>query len=175
MGHYGFYDKSIVVDPGAVVADPTAIEMEAAGGAVFVSRPLMEPITVTRFGYQATEIFEYNTQTIEGILTLYRYPLGNANNKIALQTIRLVDATPVDSVCYADVPNPIVAATFVNGVQTVPARNKADFDAGDIVAIWITTQAVASGSPTGKFQPYFCGHPRAEVEANQSLMVNLTP
>jgi hypothetical protein len=174
MGHYGFYDKSIVVDAGKVVANPTAIALEAAAGVILASRPLLEPITVTRFGYQATVAFDYDTLVTEGVLTLYRYPLGNAANKIALQTIRLPDDTPIGSVCYADVPNPVVPATLVGGVITVPARNKADFDAGDVVAIWISTQAVG-GTELGDFQPYFCGHPRAEVADNQPLMVNLTP
>ena len=164
MGHYGFYDKH-VVDPGAVVANPTAIELEAAAGAVFVSRPLMEPITVTRFGYAVTVAFDYDTQTTEGVLTLYRYPLGNASNKVALGTIVLQDALAAGSVVYADVLNPPVAAD---------KKGKADFNASDVVAIWITTQSVG-GTELGDFQPYFCFHHRAEVEANQSLMVNLTP
>jgi len=173
MGHYGFYDK-FVTDSGAMVANPTAIILEAAVGEIRASRPLMEPITVTRFGYQATVAFDYDSLTTEGILSLYRYPLGNASNKVLLQTIRLPHATPIGSVCYADVPNPVVPATLVGGVITVPARNKADFDAGDVVAIWISTQAVG-GTELGDFQPFFCGHPRAEVAPNQALMVNLTP
>ena len=173
MGQYGSYQK-YVTDPGAVVANPTAIQLEAAAGVILASRPLMEPISVSRFGYQATVAFDYDVLVTEGVLTLYRYPAGNANNKIALQTIRLVDATPIGSVCYADVPNPVVPATFVNGVLTVRARNKADFEVGDVVAIWISTQAVG-GTELGDFQPYFTWHPRAEVEANQPLMVNLTP
>ena len=163
MGHYGFYDKQ-VVDPGAVVANPTAIVLEAAAGVKLASRPLMEPITVTRFGYAVTVAFDYDTQTTEGILTLYRYPLGNAANKVALDTIVLQDALAAGTVAYSDVPNPPVAAD---------KKGKADFNAGDIVAIWVSTQA-AGGTEVGDFQPYFCFHPRAEVEANQSLMVNLT-
>jgi|WetSurMetagenome_2_1015567.scaffolds.fasta_scaffold250420_2 hypothetical protein len=164
MGQYGSYEK-MVTDPGAVVANPTAIVLEAATGAVFVSRPLMEPIAVSRFGYAVTVAFDYDTQTVEGELTLYRYPLGNASDKVALQTIPLQDALAAGMVAYADVPNPPVAADL---------KGKADFNAGDVVAIWITTQA-AGGTELGDFQPYFCWHPRAEVDANQPLMVNLTP
>lgn len=164
MGQYGSYEK-FVADPGAVVANPTAIILEASAGEIHVSRPLMEPITVTRFGYAVTVAFDYDTQTTEGVLTLYRYPLGNASNKVALQTIALQDALAAGSVAYADVPNPPVAAD---------KKGKAEFNAGDVVAIWITTQAVG-GTELGDFQPYYCWHPRAEVEANQSLMVNLTP
>jgi hypothetical protein len=166
MGHYGFYDKSIVIEGDGVVANPTAIVLEAATGVKLASRPLLEPITVTRFGYQAAVAFAYDTQTAEGKLSLYRYPLGNASNKVLLQTILLKDATPIGSVCYADVPNPPV---------TADAKGNADFNVGDIVAIWVTTAATGGGGIAGDFQPYFCGHPRAEVAANQSLMVNLTP
>jgi hypothetical protein len=164
MGQYGSYEK-LVADAGAVVANPTAIALEASTGAIHVSRPLMEPITVTRFGYQATVAFDYDTQTVEGVLSLYRYPLGNASNKVLLQTIILPDDTPIGSVCYADVPNPPVAAD---------KKGKAEFNVGDVVAVWITTQAVG-GTELGDFQPYYCFHPRAEIEANQPLMINLTP
>ena len=161
---YGTYDK-LVTDPGCVVANPTAIELEAAAGAILVSRPLMEPITVTRFGYAVTVAFDYDTQTTEGVLTLYRYPLGNASNKVALATIPLQDALAAGRVAFCDVDNPPVAADL---------KGKADFNAGDIVAIWISTQSVG-GTELGDFQPYYCWHPRAEVSENQSLMIDLTP
>jgi hypothetical protein len=166
MGQYGSYEKH-VIDKGAAIANPADIAMEAALNTVtLLSRPLMEPISVSRFGYQAVVAFNYNVQTAEGVLTLYRYPLGNAANKVALQTIRLVDATPIGSVCYADVPNPPVAAD---------KKGKADFNVGDVVAIWISTAGTGGGGIAGDFQPFFTFHPRAEVAVNQSLMVNLTP
>jgi hypothetical protein len=175
MGQYGSYDK-YVVDKGAAVANPAAIALEAAlNTVVLLSRPLMEPISVPRFGYQAVVALAYGGQTAEGKLTLYRYPGGDANTKVALQTIRLVDATAIGSVCYADVPNPVVPATLVGGVITVRARNKADMEVGDVVAIWITTAATGGGGIAGDFQPFFTFHPRAEVKLNQPLMVNLTP
>ena len=173
MGQYGSYEK-FVVEPATVVANTTAIELQAATGVKMVSRPLLEPICVTRFGYQVEVAFDYDTLVTQGVLTLYRYPGGDDSAKIAIGTIVLQDALAINSVAYADVDNVYVPATYVAGVLTVRARNKADFDVGDKVAIWVTTQA-NGGTEVGDFQPFFCFHPRAEVEANQALMVNLTP
>jgi hypothetical protein len=174
---YGSYAKQ-VVDPGCVVANPTAIILEAAANTVvLLSRPLMEPITVTRFGYQVTVAFDYDgVITAQGKLALYRYPQGNATNKVLLQEIDLQDDLAAGVVAYADVPNPMVDPVKVNGVITVRGYNKADFNAGDVVAIWVDTMAVGTGgTELGDYQPYFCCHPRAEVCDNQPLMLNLTP
>lgn len=170
---YGSYEKH-VISKGAAIAEPTGINMNAAAATVaFLSRPFYEPACVTRFGYQVTTAFVYGTTPTEGVLTLYRYPAGNATPKVALATIPLQDALAANHVAYADVPNPVVPATYVAGVLTVRARNKADLDAGDVVAIEVTT-AANGGTETGVYQPYICTHPRAEVEDNQALMHNLT-
>ena len=174
MGQYGSYEKQ-VISKALAVAEPTGINMNAAANTVaFLSRPFYEPACVTRFGYQVTTAFVYGTTPTEGVLTLYRYPGGDASAKIALGTIVLQDALAANAVAYADVDNAYVPATYVDGVLTVRARNKADLDVGDVVATWVTTMA-NGGTETGVYQPYICVHPRAEVEDNQALMHNLTP
>jgi hypothetical protein len=62
----------------------TAIALEAGTGAI-LTRSCPLPGTVLYWGYQPTVTFNYDTQTAEGILTLYRYTktiqtavLGNA-------------------------------------------------------------------------------------------------
>lgn len=165
MGEYGAYEK-IPFTPNLGIAWPAAIALEAAAGVVLVSRPLVEPIAVTRFGYQVEVAFDYDTQTVEGVLTLYRYPGGDANAKVALATIPLKDVAVVNGVYYVDVDNVRVAGQ---------SNGKADFSAGDQVAVWISTQGAGGGAIAGDFQPCFCFYPRAEVEANQPLMHDLTP
>jgi hypothetical protein len=161
MGHYGFYDKQVI---DAAVVDgalATAIELEAAAAAIF-TKTMNEPFVVTRFGYRPTVAFDYDTQTTEGVLTIYRYPVAAGTDKVALASIPLYDAALVDNVYYVDVPNPPVAARKMG---------RAEINAGELVVIEITTQAVG-GTELGDFQPFFCGHPKAEVAANQSLMHN---
>jgi hypothetical protein len=174
MGQYGSYEKNVV---DAAVGDAslaTAIALEAATGAK-LTKTFHEPVTVTRFGYRPTVEFDYDTQTKEGVLTIYRYPVADGTGKVALATIPLRDGALVDNVYYVDVPNPAVAdVKDANGVITAPGHNKADIGAGEAVVIEVTTQAAGGGSIAGDFQPYFCFHPRAEVAANQSKMHNLT-
>jgi hypothetical protein len=62
----------------------TAIALEA-GAAAILTRPCPLPGVALYWGYQPTVTFDYDTQTAEGILTLYRYTktiqtavLGNA-------------------------------------------------------------------------------------------------
>jgi hypothetical protein len=161
---YGHYQKTVF---DSAVGDPalaTAIALEAAPGAI-LSKTMNEPFVVTRFGYRPTVAFNYDTLVTEGVLTLYRYPVAGGTGKVALATIALKDAAPVDNVYYVDVPNPI---------DPTRKMGKAEINAGEAVVIEITTQA-AGGTEVGDFQPFFCGHPKAEVAANQSKMHNLTP
>lgn len=164
MGQYGSYEKTVF---DAAVGDASlaaAIALEAAAAAI-LTKTMNEPFVATRFGYRPTVAFNYDTQTAEGVLTLYRYPVAGGSGKVALATIALKDAALVDNVYYVDVPNPIDATRKMG---------KAEINAGEAVVIEITTQAAGGGSIAGDFQPYFCGHPKAEVAANQSKMHNLT-
>jgi hypothetical protein len=165
----------LVFDPAVGDASlAAALALEAAAAAI-LTKTVFEPISVTRFGFRPTVAFDYDTQTVEGVLSLYRYPVAGGAGKVLLASIALEDLAQVDNVYYVDVPNPPVPATMVGGVVTVPPRNKADIDAGEAVVVEITTQAAGGGNIAGDFQPFFCYHPRAEVEANQSKMHNRTP
>jgi hypothetical protein len=164
MSGYGFYKKTVF---DAAVGDASlaaAIALEAAPGAI-LTKTMNEPFVVTRFGYRPTVAFDYNVQTTEGVLTIYRYPVAAGTGKVALSSIPLKDAALVDNVYYVDVPNPL---------DPVRKMGKAEINAGEKVVIEITTQA-AGGTEVGDFQPFFCGYPKAEVAANQSMMHNLTP
>lgn len=64
--------------------ETTAIALEAAAGAI-MTRDMFMPGGVLYWGYKPTVTFAYDTQTAEGIMTLYRYTktiqtavLGNA-------------------------------------------------------------------------------------------------
>jgi hypothetical protein len=64
--------------------ETTALALEAGAGAI-MTRDMFMPGAVLYWGYKPTVTFNYDTQTVEGILTLYRYTktiqtavLGNA-------------------------------------------------------------------------------------------------
>ncbi len=164
MGQYGSYEKNVI---DAAVGDAslaTALALEA-GAAAILTKTFFEPVSVSRFGFRPTVAFDYDTQTVEGVLTIYRYPVAGGAGKVALATIPLEDLALVDNVYYVDVPNPPVVST---------RKGKADIDSGEAVVIEISTAATGGGGIAGDFQPFFCFHPRAEVEDNQSKMHDRT-
>jgi hypothetical protein len=161
---YGSYAKKVI---DACVGDASlaaALALEAAKAAI-LTKTMNEPFVVTRFGYRPTVAFNYDTQTAEGVLTIYRYPVAGGVGKVALASIPLKDAAEVNGVYYVDVPNPPVATRKMG---------RAEINAGEQVVIEITTQGAGGAGIAGDFQPYFCGHPKAEVCANQSEMHNLS-
>ena len=157
---YGTYDKYVIDSAVVDAAQAAAIALEAAAAAI-LTHTVYEPITVTRFGFRPTVAFDYDTQTAEGVLTLYRYPVAGGAGKVALATIPLADLALVNDVYYVDVVNPPVAAR---------GKGRADIDAGEQVVVEITTQGAGGGAIAGDFQPFYCFNPRAEVEDNQSDM-----
>lgn len=154
---YGTYDRHVVDNAVCDAQRATAIVLEASTGAI-LTKTVLEPITVSRFGFVPTVAFDYDTLVTEGVLTLYRYPAGVSGSKVALATIALEDDAAVGDIYFVDVDNKL---------------GYADFNAGDQVVIEITTQA-AGGTEVGDFQPFFTFNPRAEVTANQAKMHNRT-
>lgn len=145
----------------------TANALEAATGAIRPLQTMLEPGSVLYFGYVPTVAFDYDTQTAEGVLTLYKYPAGVAGSKIALATIPLVDdavASTVYQVLVNDVPP--------NVVPTVRAYS--DFEAGDTLAVWITTQAAGGGAIAGDFHAFIKIQRRGENYDNQDNLVDLS-
>ena len=157
---YGTYDKSRRLLNTIFPGTTGDLALEAAAAAILDDLQV-EPITVTRFGFIPTVAFDYDTQTAEGVLTLYRYPVAGGAGKVALATIPLEDLALIDNVYYVDVDNPPVAAR---------GKGRADIDAGERVVIEITTAATGGGAIAGDFHPFFDFHPRAEVEDNQTTM-----
>lgn len=150
----------------------SAIELEAATGAI-LTKTWEQPVTVTRFGYRVTELFQYHTKTTEGKLTIYKYPAGVAANKVALGTITLKDGDAVALVPFVDLDNQVVAA--VSPYTGITPYGVCDHQAGDQTVIEITTQGVGDTYILGEFQPFFCFHPRAEEHLNDPRMVDRTP
>lgn len=160
MGQYGSYEKNVI---DAAVGDASlaaALALEAAAAAI-LTKTFFEPVSISRFGFRPTAAFDYDTQTVEGVLTIYRYPVAGGAGKVALASIPLEDLALVNNVYYVDVANPPVAAR---------GKGRADIDAGEQVVIEISTAATGGAGIAGDFQPFFCFHPRAEVEDNQSMM-----
>ena len=157
---YGSYEKKVFDSSVGDAALATAIALEAAAGAI-LTKTMNEPFVVTRFGFRPTVAFNYDTQTAEGVLKIYRYPVAAGTGKVALASIPLKNAAEVNGVYYVDVPNPPVAARKMG---------RAEINAGELVVIEIATQAAGGAAIAGDFQPFFCGHPKAEVCANQAKM-----
>jgi hypothetical protein len=179
---YGTYDK-YVIDGGVLPANMANAANANGSPAAVLAYPVKEPITVTRFGFYPVANITYGATPTYGILTLYRYPQGANTNKIALASISMggpgsvANTTwvpTVGKVYYVDVWNWPMKANFgPNDPYTgIWFKGMADFDAGDTVAVEITTQG---NSNAGTFQPYFTWNPRAEEQFNQPCLVNLTP
>jgi len=91
-----------------------------------------------------------------------------------LGTITIPTSTAIGDVLYYNVPNvPNVLGTGSTTVGSNYYKNRgpAEILAGEQLAIMTTTLGVGSA---GTYQPYVCGHPMAEVAANQSKMTKVT-
>ena len=177
---YGAYDKFVF---DAAVGDAslaTGINVNCTVLDLTFIKTMVEPVTVTRFGFRPTTLFNYGTNPTEGVLSIYRFPTYHngastlPTDAVLLATIGLEDAAVVNGVYYVDVPNPVVEATKVAGVITVRGRNKADINAGEQIAVKVSTAPVG-GTKAGVFQVFVCYHPRAEVADNMALMFDRTP
>ena len=158
---YGSYPKSLRFDPTNNDASlATAINLNAATG-VKSTWSIKEPITVTRFGIQVTTAMTYNTATNLMVIKLKKYvTFGSATGAVELASIIVPDVDrAVGKTLYVDVNNLIGVADIKTGEQLVAE---------------VTTAGTGGGSIAGAYQPFFHGHPRAEVAGNQPYMVNLT-
>ena len=168
---YSQDDHYLVNSSGDDHGMATAIELEAAAGAI-LTKSFEHPVTVTRFGYRVTELFQYHTKTTEGVLGIYKYPGCVSADKVLLGTITLKDGDAVGDCPFVDLDNQVVAA--VSPYTGLAPYGVCDLEAGDQVVIEITTQGVGDAYILGEFQPFFCYHPRAEAEDNQPRMINRT-
>ena len=176
MGEYGTYIRKVVDSSGDDHGQATAINMNAAvstAAAEALLKTAREPMCVDRVGYMPTTAFAYNGLTVQGVLSIYKYPGGDASKKVLLATIKLVDGALVGTEYVSDIPNTVQAA--VSPYAGLADLGIADLAPGDKVAIWISTQATGGTYIAGAFQPFLCWHNRAETENNMPSVVNLTP
>jgi hypothetical protein len=169
---YSQDDHYLVNSSGDDHGMASAIELEAATGAI-LTKSFEHPVTVTRFGYRVTELFQYHTLTTAGVLGIYKYPGGVSADKVLLGVITLLDGDAVGDCPFVDLDNQPVAA--VSPYTGLAPYGVCDCEAGDQVVIEVKTQGVGDSYILGEFQPFFCYHPRAEEAGNQPRMIDRTP
>lgn len=144
----------------------TAIALEAATGEK-LAKTMHTPGFVRAFGFRPTVAFDYDTLVAKGVLTLYKYPAGVSDNKVALGTINLENGDEAGKIYFTRVSN-------TPALTVPPSQPPANYEAGDVLAVWITTQA-AGGTETGDFQPIIWVSDRGENTPNQAQLVDRTP
>lgn len=75
---YGTYDRRLNDTSGgdAAIAALTPAALTAVLGSTVLTKRVVEPITVDRFGYHPSVAFIYGSGPVTGVLGLYRYPHG---------------------------------------------------------------------------------------------------
>jgi hypothetical protein len=169
---YGTYDRMVVDSANDDHGMASAILLGSSTGAI-LTKTLKEPRVAVRFGYWVTTAFNYNTPTAIGVLTLYKYPGGNASNKVALATINLVDGALASIEYFCDVDDKAVAA--IAPYEGLAFKFIADLEPMDQIVVEMTTRATGGSYLTGAFQPFICLWKRAEETQNQQYTVDLTP
>jgi len=144
----------------------THIALEAAAGEI-LAKTMNTPGFARAFGFRPTLAFNYDTMVTQGVLTLYKYPAGVANNKVALGIIALVQGDVAGKIYFTRVSN-------IPALTVPPSQPPANYEAGDALAVWISTQGVG-GTETGEFQPIIWVSDRGENIPNQGQLVNRTP
>lgn len=144
----------------------TAIELEAAAGEK-LAKTMHTPGFVRAFGFRPTVTFDYDTLVTKGVLTLYKYPAGVAGDKVALGTINLEHGDVAGKIYFIKVDN-------TPALTVPPSQPPANYEAGDTLAVWISTQAVG-GTELGDFQPIIWVSDRGENIPNQEQLVDRTP
>jgi len=146
----------------------TAIVLEAAATTVVLLKTMNTPGFVRAFGFRPTVTFNYDTLVTKGVLTLYRYPAGVAGSKVALGTINKENGDVALKEYFVKVSN-------TPALTVPPLQPPANYEAGDVLAIWITTAATGGASIAGDYQPIIWVSDRGENIPNQGQLVNRTP
>lgn len=149
MGSEGMSDKHLYHSGVADAGFATAIALEAATGNI--TGGLWSPGTptkVTRVQVLVTVAFDYNVQTVEGIVTFFkRVTFGSDTGRVSLGTVRLINAAPAGARLYKDISPHMI----VPGQQIIAA---------------ITTAATGGGAIAGDFLPEVEHYPSPEMPAN---------
>jgi len=164
---YGTYDKFIGDLSNDDSALATAIILEAAVGAK-LTKTVVDPLSVTRFGFRPTVAFNYDTLTTKGVLGLYKYLQGLVCMDLPTALtmcnllVRTMNAHAVDDDIHAaidDVNFPVDEApavnlasllTKVNLLQTAYAAHNVD---ANLASAWVfhraqVNHALANATPS---------------------------
>jgi hypothetical protein len=136
MANEGQSDKLILHTGMNDTGWATAIAMLALGAGNIASALWSpgSPIAVTRLQILVLATLGYNVQTVEGIVTFYKRVTYNSDTgRVALGTVRLIDATSAGRRLYKDISPHVV----LPGQQIIAA----------------VTTAPTGGTLSGTFQP----------------------
>ncbi|CAO0823786.1 hypothetical protein DFAR_3900012 [Desulfarculales bacterium] len=145
----------------------TAIALEASTGAI-LTKTMEVPGMAMAFGFIPTVLFNYDTQTVKGVLKLYKYPLGVEGNKVLLGTINLEDGDLVGKFYKCRISSKVPYTSPI-------AAPGAKYNAGDQLVIVVATAATGGGYIAGDFQPVVLFSNRGEADNNQAMVVDRTP
>lgn len=134
--NYALSDKLVYDGTIGTAARATAAILEAATGAITgFLWDVNTPMEVVRLCTKVTVAFDYNVQTVEGILTFYkRITYASDTGRVTLGNVRLIHGTPIGAVLYVDI-NPhkclvgeqIIAEISVAGVGGTEVGDHAPF------------------------------------------------
>ena len=163
---YGTYDRRLndACTGDVALATVTAINLNGVAGTAILTKRVVEPITVDRFGYHPTTLFTYGTGPTTGYLGLYKYPFGKVcydlatalwacNNLTAKMNAHAADALMHKTPDVANFPLPAVPVTDlagmmvqVNLMQIAYAAHNADTQSGYVYHASDTTHALAAST-----------------------------
>ena len=149
----------------------TAIDLDAAAGATAKILTITYPCAPLYFGYRPATDFDYHTFTTQGVLSLYKYPAGDASAKVLLGSIDLDDGAVTGEIYAVKIANTPTAGATAGHAKTP----KADCGPKDKLAFWIGTQAVGDTYILGTFQPFLMCQYRGESFAEMSTWHDETP
>ena len=149
----------------------TPIDMTAAAAATAKILTLNFPAAPLYFGFRPTTAFDYDTQTVEGVLALYLYPGGDASKKVLLAEIPLEDDAALHEQYMVKVAN-IPSIGTDQGHAKAPVANCLPQDK---LAVWIKTHATGGGYIAGAFQPVLFMQYRGVGFAAQPAWNDRTP
>lgn len=172
---YGTYDRFVIDTASDDSGLGTAANFaDAANTTPILSKVVVEPRTVSRFGIRVVTALDYHTANVAMILTCYKYPANISANKVALGDLTVPAAgLAANSVAFVDVENkPVKAQAPYTGLA---GYGTADLLPGDVVGVEISQTGTGGANLTGTFYPWVGLVQKAEVVGNENLRVNLTP
>lgn len=148
---YGTYDSVLWGHAGNLDAlAGVDLALEAAAADTTFIWTIYVPCRVKYFGFMATVAFDYNVQSVEGVIALDK------------RVIPLADTGRVE-VCRIDLED----GTALGETRLIePPDTNADLEPGDQLIVEVVTQAAGGGGIAGDWVPVVIFYPRAEVPEN---------